>query len=275
MFLFEHLDVESNRKCDQSLQGPPKQTAKTDSALQTAIDFWLAHERTSQSIIDRYFRGVELTITTCQRCNARSTTPEQTQIINLYPRTGPAATLEHLMHRRVAPQAIKDYQCDTCQGSRQATNMTQFARLPEILVVMLVRYTQGQHGDTVKIKTRITFDPDDVSFEPLFVPPDQRALRAAAAPPDDDGFGASLHYTCYGIVMHSGEEPDKGHYVAWVRDLATRPAPWYRCDDERVTRKAAAGGSKGAHSQTYKEVFSGVDGEPFLLFFKRKKVRGG
>lgn len=272
-FLFQHLDVESNRKCDRPQRNAPgPTTTTTDSALQTVVDFWREHGRTSDSIIDRYFKGVEVTITTCQRCNTRSTRPEQTQIVNLFP-GWEDSTLEQLMRRRVAPQHISDYQCDACRGVHRATSTNRLARLPEVLVVMLVRYAPSERtGLMEKIKTRVTFDPDDVSFEPLFVPPDQRVLRDGGTSPDgDDGFGASMNYTCYGIVMHTGGSLHQGHYYSYVRDLAgPRPRVWNLCDDESVAQKVIKWSPGGEQTRTYRDVFSCSKGEPFLLFFKRK-----
>ena len=265
MFLFEQLHSETNLKCN--VMGGPS-SSQTGPALQAALDFWQEHCKFNESIIDKYFRGIEATITTCRVCRNVSTRMEQTLIFNLVLNGSDSTLTEHLDGATRA-EDVSGYQCDKCERLQPASKMTRFARLPEVLVVMLVRYDFKDRGMT-KNTTRVTFDVDSQSFESVFLDPDQRGLRAGQAlPEDDNGFGQEFRYRCFGVVMHSGESPYHGHYYSYLRDLrgGGRESTWWRCNDAKVNEMDSGFNVMEACK---KDARRAPGAEPFLLFFKRK-----
>lgn len=237
-------------------------------ALQMALDYWREHSLRSESIRDRYITGVEASMTTCPACKTVSTRMETTSIYNLYFPPGKAAvSLTDLLAFRGEAGVVPKYRCDKCERNLDAPRMTRSARLPEVLIFMLVRYTHDGTA-TRKNKTRLTFDVDSQSLEPVFLPPDQRVLPAGTElPSDDPGFGQALDYECYGVVMHIGNSPDQGHYYSYLRDLrgGSDEGVWWKCNDAKVDRKERfdVGGA------CRRDAKNGA--EPFLLFYRRKR----
>lgn len=263
-------------KKPKKLEAEKTERGKTEqevSALQAAVDFWVDNTTTSRSAIDRYFRGVEMSLTRCTRCNHVSKRLELMTTLGVHPGTQDT-TLSRRLWGMASMERLGNYECDSkgpgkCNGTQGEAWLTRrIARLPEVLVVVLLRY--GQEGGLHKLKTLVSFDVEGESLEPYFVPPDQRGLEA---PPPDAGFGAEMWYRCYGVVTHDGNSLNAGHYVSYVRDLrgeeAGGEAPWWRCDDARVERMPRGRVQAMCRGETRRG-----DGQPFIMFFRRARRPG-
>lgn len=260
-FLFNEVQDETDKTGRSGTIAFKAKVNQEVPALQAAVEYWLKYRTFSRSIIDRYFRGVEVSLTACGRCKHVSKRAELMTVLNV-PLEDEDGTLAQQLRAMGEGQDLFNYECerkDTCNGTKgPAKNMRRLARMPEVLVVVLLRYGRSLH----KLKTHVAFDVDGESFEPYFVPPEQRAL---AAPAPDDGFGGEFRYRCYGVVTHDGNTLNAGHYVSYVRDLrAGDAAPWWRCDDARVERMPRGRVEAMCRGRT-----KAGDGQPFMMFFTR------
>lgn len=280
-FLLDQVQLETDRtgginkerKMTKEEMKKEKRRIRDMSALEAAVDYWEMYMALSRSMIDRYFRGVEMTLIRCRRCNHISKSLELMTTLNVHPGTDDT-TLTQRLSNMAKMEPLANYECDNegegkCNGSKGEAWLTRrIARLPEVLVVVLLRY--GQAGGLHKLKTLVSFDVDNETFEPYFVPQGQRDLRK---PAPDAAFGDELWYRCYGVVTHDGNSLNAGHYVSYVRDLrvadAGGEAPWWKCDDARVEKMPRGRVQAMCRGETKRG-----DGQPFILFFRRIKRAG-
>lgn len=227
--------------------------------------YWQEYSRYHGSIIDKYFRGVETSITTCQTCHNVSMPLEESMIFNLQLDTRDRSLTE-LLSFAGKVEDIPDYKCDKCEKRTLARQTRRFGRLPPILVVMLKRYANPSR----KNKTRVNFDLDAQSFAPVFLSDEHRRLAPGGVrlPDDDDSFGQQLSYRCFGVVMHQGDALDSGHYFSYLRDVrgGGDEDAWYKYNDAKVQRLK--------HGLDVRDLFkkdAGNGTEPFLLFFSRRR----
>ncbi|SPO04974.1 uncharacterized protein DNG_07659 [Cephalotrichum gorgonifer] len=272
-FLFMELAQETNRVVKEAVNWQQRPTG-----MQTAVEFWREYTKSSKSIIDRYFAGVEVTIYTCLTCNTASRTANETLLHSLTMKPD-RVPLDELIKEDAAGRSEPGYACEKCKSNQPATVVARFARMPDILVITLKRFHASMKGNEpiyFKNMQSVDFDVDDINFESMFLQPHERGFREGETAPAGGNF-APARYQCYGIVMHRGAGSiNQGHYYSYVRALGVgkdREKIWYKCNDDVVSR-VRIGGS-GPLKDVSSDVFTNQDQSvPYVLYFRRKGWTG-
>ena len=267
-FVMEHLHDETNSRRHNKGNTPQPNTKKL-SLLQAAKQYWYKHLELNDSIVDRYWRGLELSTVQCLSCRTKTYTFSPFEWIPAPTvETNQKQTLEQSLHQHIANNTLDDFSCDKCRRNTKAMQSISFARLPPLLCVCFRRFNYNQStGDIKKSTAPITWDFNDLDFSPYFL--DNNGADSAGHLSDDRAFQGPFKYECYAVIVHVGSRTDNGHYYAFVRDQSTHdPYAWFCCNDSHVTRvRIGSGDRDDVQSQVFK---SGQDRVPYLVFFRRK-----
>lgn len=265
-WLMDALDQETNTRRDQSVRDKTPNMANGKSPLQGAHEWWEKHTKESQSIVDRYWRWLDFQTTTCQSCGTVSPVWVPGEIITA-PIRRTTSTLEQCLATNMQLETIDGYQCDRCQGQRQAKIQRKMARMPELMCIILQRFEPDAFGSVQKNNRHVTWDLNNINMEPYFIPREDRgwdnsSAAAGAGPELDEHFRAPFDYECYAVIMHSGPSMTSGHYYTYARDLSNSdPNSWYVLNDSNISRA-----SNPAHS-----IFAASGNiTPYMAFFRRK-----
>ncbi|KAF4125536.1 ubiquitin carboxyl-terminal hydrolase 8 [Geosmithia morbida] len=288
-FLLTHLDDETNVQRNQP--GYPSQPdTSSQSVLSASMEFWRNHSRHHQSMVDRYWRLIELGITECHHCGNESYNFRTVDMIT--PSIGDAdASLERALADHVGGNILDDYFCDRCKGHKRATTRLAYPRMPSLLCVGFNRFGYDVGGST-KSTARITWDLNHLDMSRYFLRPDpcpsSSSTSTSPSPPNpppsssssssshpqqqqqqqqptDKAFSGRFAYECFAVVEHTGTTANSGHYTAYVRDPRTHdPSAWLYCDDSRVTKV------RMDNHHDRQKLFKDRDRVPYLAFFRRK-----
>ncbi|KAF4986421.1 hypothetical protein FGRMN_10846 [Fusarium graminum] len=272
-FLFTHLDDETNIRRDRNGIIPQPDTA-SQTPLRAAVQYWDNYIEYNQSIVDRFWRGIELSTVECLECRTHTYQYNifSAATVTIPADTGRSMTLMEVLNGFAAPSAISDFDCNRCRRRTQGEQRLSFARFPSILCFHFRRfhYIPAQK-DVVKSTTAVTWDFNDTDFTRYFLPLSSQDSSPGAGPLDP-AFAGRFRYEAYAVIVHSGSRANNGHYLAYVRDSSSRdPYAWYCCNDTRVTKVRIGSGDR---DDVQDEVFkSGRDRVPYLVFFRRKGMR--
>ncbi|KAK5994975.1 Deubiquitinating enzyme 8-like protein [Cladobotryum mycophilum] len=266
-FIMEHLHDETN--CRRNRQGNAIQPdTKRQSLIQAASKYWRSHLELNQSIVDRYWRGLELSTVECLQCRTRTHNFTPFNFIPVMVSQDRGTTLEQALKHYVASNTIDGFACDSCRHKTKAVQYLSLARMPSLLCISFRRFQfDPQIDDTRKSMMPITWDFNDVDFTPFFVPASSSDRNSPVS--NDRAFTGPFRYECYAVIVHAGSRTDNGHYFAYVRDSASHdPYAWFCCNDSKVTKVRIGSGDR---DDVQDEVFkSGRDRVPYLVFFRRK-----
>lgn len=273
-FILTHLHDETNTRRDRKGQVPQPNTSR-QTLLQAAAEYWYHHLELNQSIIDRYWRGLELSTVECLECRTRTYRFTPFELIPITVPIGRAMTLEQALNEHTSGNSLNDFSCDHCRRPTRALQSLSFARFPPLLCVVFRRFHYQQAtSDLQKSTAPITWDFNDTDFSRYFLPVSDRAQSSGGNNPDpsDPAFTGPFRYEAYAVIVHAGSRTDNGHYFAYVRDSSSHdPYAWRCCNDTRVTKVRIGSGDR---DDIKEEVFkSGKTGVPYLVFFRRKGMR--
>ncbi|RDA93900.1 hypothetical protein CP533_4486 [Ophiocordyceps camponoti-saundersi (nom. inval.)] len=265
-FIMEQMHDETNSRRDRTGKVEQPKSARGRPLVEAAMEYWRNHTELNQSIIDRYWRGVELSAVECMGCHTRTHTFSPFGWIPVTVGPGRDMTLTEALDHYVSENQLDDFACDHCKAKRVAMQSMSFARLPPLLCISFRRFNYDGR-DFSKSNAAISWDFNDVDLSPYFLG------GADADPGSDRAFKSPFRYQCYAVIVHSGRQLNTGHYFAYVRDTANShhdPYAWYCCNDSHVT-KVRIGSGDAADVQ--REVFrSDPDRVPYLVFFQRKDI---
>jgi len=255
-FLLGHVDDETNMRRDHTMVEPKMYTSNDGTISQNALDYWRLHRTYMDSILDRYFRSLEVNIRRCSGC------PEERDFADgwhtaLRVQQGDSDTVEfaQLLARYFAPG--DPFRCTTCLATDRM-QQARYARMPDRLVFMIARF-----GATSKLKNKVRFPTRNLDLTRYFVDPDQTGASST-----DRHFSGPMIYDCYAVVVHSGNTLNSGHYYAFVQDEQSRdPTDWWECNDHECTRVKID--SQHPNDDTEKMYQRGT-AHPYLLFYKRQ-----
>lgn len=265
-FLMEHLHDETNTRRDR-MGIVPQPDTKGQSLLRAARDYWRSHEEGNMSIVDKYWRGLELSTVECQQCHTKTFTFMPFEWISASVGKRPM-TLEQSLNDHISGNILEDFTCDHCKRKTRALQSLSFARMPALLCVCFRRFEYDSSTCNIKKSTAtITWDFNNVDFSPYFMnttPADRNANLV-----QDRALRGPFRYECYAVVVHDGRSTDTGHYLAYVRDSTSHdPYAWFCCNDSTVTNvRIGSGEPKDIQKKVFK---SGSDRVPYLVFFRRK-----
>ncbi|KAM0667116.1 hypothetical protein ACQRIU_004971 [Beauveria bassiana] len=267
-FLMEHLHDETNSRRNRKGNAMQPNT-KSQPLLYAAVQYWYNHLQYNESIVDKYWRGLELSTVKCLDCHTKTYTFSPFEWIPAPVALGSTRqTLEQSLHQHIANNTLDDFSCDKCRRNTRAMQSISFARLPPLLCVCFRRFNYNQAtGDIKKSTAPVTWDFNDFDFSPYFF--ENGNGRPPPGTGDQHAYEGPFRYECYAVIVHAGSRTDNGHYFAYVRDQSTHdPYAWLCCNDSRVTRVRIGSGDR---DDIQNEVFkSGQDRVPYLVFFRRK-----
>ncbi|EQL04037.1 ubiquitin carboxyl-terminal hydrolase 2 [Ophiocordyceps sinensis CO18] len=265
-FIMEQLHDETNPRRDTSENAAQPETSGRP-LVQAAMEYWSNHSKSNQSMVDRYWRGMELSTVRCMACNTRTHTFSPFGWIAVPVSRDHDMTLSEALGHYVAGNQLDDFSCDHCKDKKKAMQSMSLARMPPLLCLSFRRFIF--RGYTLsKSNTAISWDFNDFDFAPYFLDPSEHDGGADGGA-EDRAFGGPFRYECYAVVVHAGRQLNMGHYFAYVRDSSTRDQySWYCYNDNNVTKVRIGSGDS---NDMQKEVFrSGEDRVPYLVFFRRK-----
>ncbi|SPQ23236.1 a8194dcf-803a-4cd2-9c41-63c436428008 [Thermothielavioides terrestris] len=239
-FVLDNIHDETNVRRDRN---PPKEekpfTPKDGSIIRNAIDYWRDHSNTSASIVDKYFRGLEVFISSCHnrgcRQELRLFQPCDVWILNLAG-MGDETDLDSLLAGHQTSEYFEDLVCETCNKPGRSRK-AKFARLPDRLVFCLNRFQNAGDSSTRlrssgKLHTKVRFPIRDLDLTRYCAEPDPDMTVT-----DDRHFAGRMLYDCYAVTVHVGQGINGGHYYSYVQDeTSADPTDWFRCNDQNVSR---------------------------------------
>ncbi|KAK0629090.1 hypothetical protein B0T17DRAFT_486868 [Bombardia bombarda] len=233
-----HDETDIHRDKKPSKEEKPY-TPKDGTVIQNATDYWRDYSTASASIIDKYFRGLEVFISSCHnhacRQEIRLFQPCDVWILNLAGVSDPT-DLDHLLTNHQAPEHFPDLLCETCNKPGR-TRKSKFARLPDRLTFCLNRFNNTNSssklgGSSNKIHTKVRFPIRDLDLTRYCAEPDPDMSST-----EDMHFAGRMRYDCYAVTVHVGQGINGGHYYSYVQDEQSRdPTDWFRCNDDVVER---------------------------------------
>ncbi|UKZ86735.1 uncharacterized protein TrAFT101_002560 [Trichoderma asperellum] len=260
-FLLDYLHDETNSR--RNLKGNIVQPNTIPQArLQAATEYWKNYQELNRSIVDRYWRGLELSTVDCQRCHKQTHTFSTFDLVFAPVGKNQDITLEDSFREHNVVNTLDNFACDTCKRNTKAMQTTCFARMPPLLCLSFRRFDFDKSvGDIKKSTRKVTWDFNEIDLTPYFMRTNEST--------SDRAFSGPFKYQCYAVIVHSGSKTDNGHYYAYVRDSSTHDQyAWFRCEDSHVTKvRIGTGDASDFKERVFK---SGRDTVPYLAFFRRK-----
>lgn len=258
-FVLTHLDDETNVYRDrEGYPAAPKTSGQL--LLQAAVQYWNNHLSYSSSLVDKYWRTIELSTVMCHSCQTRTYSWNTVDSINCSVGQGDT-TLEKILSSHTQGNDLDDYRCDTCHANRRATQSFSYPRMPSVLCIVLKRFGHDGYGAT-KSLANITWDLNDLDMAPYFLHPSDCEYDGYI---EDKAFTAPFRYECYAVVEHTGGSAQSGHYTAFVRDPRTHdPSAWLYCNDAYVDKV------RMDNPNEKRRLFKDGNRVPYIAFFRRK-----
>ncbi|KAM0281689.1 hypothetical protein ACHAQH_003420 [Verticillium albo-atrum] len=253
IWLMDALHQETNTKRDKEIDEKTiaPNMSNDRSMIQGATEWWNNYSVANQSIIDRYWRGVQAQVVTCTKCNNRTWSWTQFDTIMLHIDDPKLHTLEECLSLNSKEEVLDGYQCDSCRTSSRAMKAVYYPRLPELLCISLSRFSVAEG----KVSRDITWNLNKLNMEPYAV--ERRSSTGGSTHP-----APQYEYECYAIIIHAGQDMSSGHYFTYARDSTSADSStWYQLNDSRITK---IGSNPGG-------IFGNRNDTPYLAFFRRKQ----
>ncbi len=238
LFLLETIHEATAQEVDMRIVRPPPTTPQEHLVHGALVAWQREFSKEYSPFVDLFF-GLSHWQTCCQEC---ANITHRWESFNTLKVSIPAGglgeqppTLEQMFLNDLAAETIEGYQCDKCAKKTQAKRFMRIWRLPQVLVVVIKRFTP----DGRKIHTRMA---------PLKGGALDCRLLFSTSSPERAGV---LDYTLQGIVDHHGSAGG-GHYTAQARHSET--GAWHLYDDEGVME--LADGQPAFGDSTYMLVFA-------------------
>ncbi|GAB0134442.1 hypothetical protein EsDP_00002815 [Epichloe bromicola] len=263
-FIMDQLHEETN--LIRNLEGiADKPDTKGQSPARAAVEYWRNHCKLNDSIVDRYWRGLEVSTVQCKQCENLTYTFSPFEWLSVAVHGKDDMTLAEALQRTTADNELADFECDHCRSKGRAIQRMSLARMPELLCISFRRFHYQGRGFT-KNNAAVTWDFNDFDFSPYFIDSACSSQRSCTT---DKAFSGPFRYECYAVIVHAGRSINTGHYYAYVRDSTTHGQDaWLLCNDS-VVKRVRIGSRKSDDVQN--DVFrSGEDKVPYLVFFRRK-----
>ncbi|EJC98825.1 cysteine proteinase [Fomitiporia mediterranea MF3/22] len=172
---------------------------------------------TNSNIVHDLFEGVLTSETRCLTCETVSSRDEAflDLSIDIEQNSSVTACLRQFSASEMLCQKNKFF-CDSCCGLQEAEKRMKIKRLPNVLALHLKRFKyQEDVGKYIKLAYRVAF------------PLELRLFNTA-----DDAVDPDRLYELFAIVIHIGNGPYHGHYVAIVKSNES----WLVFDDDSVEK---------------------------------------
>ncbi|KAL2174539.1 uncharacterized protein P884DRAFT_280072 [Thermothelomyces heterothallicus CBS 202.75] len=274
-FIMDNIHDETNVRRDVKPSKEEKPyTPKDGTIIQNAMDYWRDYSKYSASIIDKYFRGLEVFISRCHnpacRQEIRLFQPCDVWILNLAG-MGDPTDLDSLLANHQTSEHFPDLVCETCNKPGR-TRKAKFARLPDRLAFCLNRFNSAGAGgggfsnrfmSSGKIHSKVRFPIRDLDLTRYCAEPDPDMATT-----DDRHFAGKMRYDCYAVTVHVGQGINGGHYYSYVQDETSKdPTDWFRCNDEVVDRVKIGSGQPGDMTEA---MYQNGNTSAYMVFYRRQ-----
>jgi ubiquitin carboxyl-terminal hydrolase 8 len=272
-FIMDNIHDETNIRRNRK---PPKEekpyTPKDGTVIQNAMDYWREYSKSSASIIDKYFRGLEVFVSRCHnnacRQEIRLFQPCDVWILNLAGMHGPT-DLDNLLVNHQTSEHFPDLVCETCNKPGR-TRKAKFARLPDRLAFCLNRFNSAGGGgfssrmSSGKIHSKVRFPIRDLDLTRYCAEPDPDMATT-----DDRHFAGKMKYDCYAVTVHDGQGINGGHYYSYVQDETSKdPTDWFKANDAVVSRvKIGSVGQPGDETET---MYQSGSASAYMVYYRRR-----
>lgn len=263
-FLIQIMHDETNAHRDQT---PPKDqkeyTSQDGTVLRNAISFWAELSRYNASIVDKYWRGLEVFIDTCQSCHhVMHRFQAIDSLILSFPHdsydSATVYSLQTLLQNTLKEERMEDLSCDKC-SKKKRTRLHRLARLPDRLAISLSRFSSA----AIKLNNKVTFDVTGLDLTEYMAQPDRANGQAV-----DGHFAGDMLYDLFAVTVHMGISVNSGHYYSYVKNDQSRdPTDWWKCNDSFVTPVKIGG--QGNESSTQR-MFKDGQSTAYMLFYRRR-----
>ncbi|KAK3295143.1 uncharacterized protein B0H64DRAFT_139352 [Chaetomium fimeti] len=277
-FIMDNIHDETNVRRDRK---PPKEekpyTPKNGTIIQNAVDYWHDYSKASASVVDKYFRGLEVFISRCHnnacRQEIRLFQPCDVWILNLAGMDDPT-DLDSLLANHQTSEHFPDLICETCNKPGR-TRKAKFARLPDRLAFCLNRFNSAGGGgggggfsnrlmSSGKIHSKVRFPIRDLDLTRYCAEPDPDMATT-----DDRHFAGRMRYDCYAVTVHVGQGINGGHYYSYVQDeLSKDPTDWFRCNDDVVDRVKI--GNAGQSGDVTEAMYQSGNTSAYMVYYRRR-----
>lgn len=266
------LHDETNTLRDK--EGNPQQPTlrSGESMLSGAMRYWANYRLVNDSLVDMYWRGVEVVTTRCRSCRHRNVNYSVFDNIALdiddRVCTDARRSLAYA-YRRGGDRAetLEDYKCDGCGATGTSLRESTLARLPRLLAFYVKRFEFRGRQSVGKINERFEFPINGLDMSPYTV--DQTELAGRDV---DVQFRGPFVYDCYAVICHGGNTAHQGHYISYARD-SMNPADkarWHEFNDERVTPVEIG---SGRQSDQVQKLYKNGMFTPYMMFYKLREVK--
>jgi ubiquitin carboxyl-terminal hydrolase 8 len=269
----DNVHDETNTNRDKK---PPKEekpyTPKDGSVIHNAVDYWREYSKTSSSLVDKYFRGLEVFISRCHNRACRQEIhllqPCDVWILNLAG-MGESTDLDSLLANHQTSEHFPDLVCETCKQPGR-TRKAKFARLPDRLVFCFNRFHGSGGGGfsnrlmlSGKIHTKVRFPIRDLDLTRYCAEPDPDMNMS-----NDRHFAGRMQYDCYAVTVHVGQGINGGHYFSYVQDETSKdPTDWFRCNDHIVDRVKIGTNRPGDMTEA---MYQSGNASAYMVFYRRR-----
>lgn len=281
-FITQQLHDETNIHRDQKEDVEQAEDNDPRKILHNAIRYWHVYNSKHDSIVTKYWRGLNANLSTCPKCPHRTITYQASDITTCS--LLPGLTLQASLENDAKGAFVDGFYCPNCKdqdrGNVQRRKSTLLCRLPDRLTFQINRFAESNidkyTGVVVPIKDprRLTFPIRDLDMGPYFVPLEERYIpekdeAAVSTAKSDIHFRPPFKYDCYAVICHSGATIQKGHYIAYVRDQSSDdPTDWIKFNDTTVTRVKVGSGQNDETEKLYKY----LDQQAYMVFYQRKQA---
>jgi len=265
--LFSSLHDETNRLRNVRGEVGQPELKPGDTALSNALVYWENYRHYNDSLIDKYWRGVEVTCRRCRKCGHLSNTYEHFDMLYLpLPSGNSPTTINDLLNEYCAVELIEGYRCDICKSLDTTQKQVNLVRLPDLLCIAFRRF-QASGSRVQKNNALVTFPINNLNLTPYSVQNYERPDNAALP---DAQFRAPFTYNCYAVIVHGGTLK-AGHYRAYVRDDgASQPHSWHHFNDTSVDEvTVGSGDGNDCVDRVYREK-GGANA--YVVFYERRET---
>lgn len=254
----ETLDDETNILRNRNEQPTQPNMPDGKTLFQGAIEYWESFRRSRDSLVDKYWRGMEVSICTCTKCNARSVTYAVFDVLLLVI-PSKKTTLVGLFENWSKVEENVAYRCDKCKEPGTATKQTKLARLPDRLAICIQRFDQR----STKVTTPVEFPLQDLDLAPYA--PEDGAPEVGGPLADDRHFNGPFLYDAYAAIHHLGPTVRAGHYVAFIKDDADNDNAWHKFNDKVITPMNMG------DERNREQLYGTKEGQAYLIFYQRSE----
>lgn len=158
-------------------------------------------------------------------------------------------TLYEMLDYFMKPEKLSgsnQYSCDQCRANVDGERRVQIAKLPNVLMLSLKRFSFDVKSQTKPKLLHVVDYPEELTFctvgdiiklgpknSSVFAEEDI-TMKNEEAEQAMDTCSALRSYKLCSVVVHSGHTCEAGHYYSYASDAATAEPQWYCFNDERT-----------------------------------------